>query len=187
MHYDYADYYEERRFDEQELKDLRSAKEWVEELVLHMYETGDVPTMENALQELCAVYDVKLPSKVPAVAAVFKGKQVSGSIDLFDLGVHMMKAQGGGTMSCLENEKLYEERAEAFFCALIDDVLMSEIIDEEATHEEIWASKQIDDGTEFNEAVGRFFDRIWEWDMEIACGDPIQATLTYLKYLKNNK
>ena len=43
------------------------AKEWIDEVVHHMYNTGDVDEMENALDELLAIFSGKLPPNSPKI------------------------------------------------------------------------------------------------------------------------
>lgn len=40
-------------------------KDWLEEVIKTIYITGDISELENALGELAAIYDVKLPKVDP--------------------------------------------------------------------------------------------------------------------------
>ena len=46
---------------------LDKAKDWLELVVHHIYETGNVDDLEYALEELCAHLDVELPHYLPKV------------------------------------------------------------------------------------------------------------------------
>ena len=43
------------------------AKEFFEGLLESIYETGDISEMQNCLDELCSVYDVKMPESKPMI------------------------------------------------------------------------------------------------------------------------
>ena len=51
----------------EECKLLYEVEEWIRELVHHMYATGDVKEMENALDELTAVWGISLPKHEPLI------------------------------------------------------------------------------------------------------------------------
>lgn len=46
---------------------FEDAKEWLEELLYHMYTTGSVLGMEGALDELSGLWDIKLPKSAPVI------------------------------------------------------------------------------------------------------------------------
>lgn len=46
---------------------MDKAKDWLELVVYHIYETGDINELEYALEELCAHMDVKLPAYLPKI------------------------------------------------------------------------------------------------------------------------
>jgi len=66
-----------------DLEKYEDAKEWVEELRHHFYNTGNLKLLENALSELGAVFDVKMPNKEP--------KLQKKRDPLFDFGVQLSK------------------------------------------------------------------------------------------------
>ena len=46
---------------------LDKARDWLELVVHHIYETGDINELEYALEELCAHMEIELPCAMPKV------------------------------------------------------------------------------------------------------------------------
>lgn len=44
-----------------ELANYEDIKDWVKEILQHVYITGDIQLFEGGLEELCALLDVKMP------------------------------------------------------------------------------------------------------------------------------
>lgn len=71
-----------------EIKCYDDAKEWIEEIIKCVYDTGDVESMENALDELAAIWKITLPSQDPLIEK--KGEQQS---KWFELGKALVRSQ----------------------------------------------------------------------------------------------
>lgn len=80
--YDYDPYEDYVHIDELEKYD--DAKWQLEEILRHIYTTGDIQSMEDHLEELCAVFDLKIPETAPKIE-----KKRS---DLFDFAVRLTQA-----------------------------------------------------------------------------------------------
>lgn len=52
----------------EELLRYEDAKELVEDLIHHIYNTGSVPSIEDALEEVANIWDLKLPSGNPRIS-----------------------------------------------------------------------------------------------------------------------
>jgi hypothetical protein len=86
-----ADFFDPSYYDEpdheceysEEVAKFEAAKEFVEELIHHMYNTGSVEGMENALDELTGAWGISIPKSEPRI----QKKQTQ----LFDYCVQLSK------------------------------------------------------------------------------------------------
>ena len=84
--WDYPDYYDSDEWVHKDnLKKYDDAKEWIEETLHHVYNTGNIDELEIALDELTAIFDIKIPSTLPKL----KRKQS----DLFNLALDLSNKQ----------------------------------------------------------------------------------------------
>lgn len=60
----YYDQYEDYVHIE-ELEKYNDAKGYLEEILRHIYTTGDIELLEDQLEELCSVFDIKIPKSSP--------------------------------------------------------------------------------------------------------------------------
>lgn len=51
-----------------ELEKYDNAEEFLKEVINHVYNTGDIDELENSLDELAGVFNLKLPNKQPLIA-----------------------------------------------------------------------------------------------------------------------
>lgn len=77
--YDYDPYEDYVHIDELEKYD--EAKGFLEEILRHIYTTGDIELLEDQLEELCAVFDLKIPKSAP--------KLQKKRSELFDFAVQL--------------------------------------------------------------------------------------------------
>lgn len=81
------DYYphSEHYVEPEDIERLESGKEWVEELIACIYYKGDIEGLENALEELAHVFDLKIPETDPVIQ--------SKTSKWLQLGTALMHAQ----------------------------------------------------------------------------------------------
>lgn len=87
MSWDDPEYYEEREqwMTVDEFVNFKGcAADWMEEVLHQVYNIGNVSLLENALEELAALLEVKFPKGTPRIE--------KKKCELFDLGVELMKS-----------------------------------------------------------------------------------------------
>jgi len=82
-----------------ELIKYEEAKEWIKEMIHHMYDTGDIVEMENALDELTGIWGLRLPEHEPKIQIKHEyiphSKKHDLSKNIWEMGIEMMKEQRG--------------------------------------------------------------------------------------------
>jgi len=68
-----------------ELKKYDDAKDQLEELIHQIYNIGNVNALEDALEDLAGIFDIKLPNKEP--------KLVKKKSESFDLSIQFITAK----------------------------------------------------------------------------------------------
>ena len=77
----------------QELDKFLNVEEFVKEIIHHMYETGDVDKIEDALDEITGVWGLQLPNKGPMIQKQVE-KRMDVAREVYEMGVQLMKLQG---------------------------------------------------------------------------------------------
>lgn len=58
------DSYEESIRAQEEAKD-KDIQDWIKEILHHVYVTGDIKLFEGGLEELCGIFEIKIPTSRP--------------------------------------------------------------------------------------------------------------------------
>lgn len=82
-------------------------------------------------------------------------------------------------MSCLENERIYENNNEKFFCLCQDDSDFYEELQLNLyTFQELWMMKEY--GRDDCDALDRIFYTLWNWDAEHLVADMKGCARAYI-------
>ena len=79
-------------------KQYDTAQEWIEAMIHHMYQTGDVVELENAFDELAGIWGLRLPNHNPKIHIkpdyISHSKKYDLSKNVWGLGVELMNSAG---------------------------------------------------------------------------------------------
>ena len=81
----------------EKINKYEDAEDWIKEMIHHMYDTGDIVALENALDELTGIWGLRLPEHEPKIEKRTeylphsKGEHLKK--DIWEMGIEMMKEQ----------------------------------------------------------------------------------------------